>query len=79
MPDICFNCFVYYYFLFITELRSHFSIFSTERVMTVSSSWFVFNRTVDDKPKRPTRKRQAPEDFLGKGPDRKIFMGKYVM
>uniref|UniRef100_A0A3Q3WE89 Death domain-containing protein n=1 Tax=Mola mola TaxID=94237 RepID=A0A3Q3WE89_MOLML len=31
--------------------------------------------TVDDKPKRPTRKRQAPEDFLGKGPDRKIFMG----
>uniref|UniRef100_A0A665U599 Death domain-containing protein n=1 Tax=Echeneis naucrates TaxID=173247 RepID=A0A665U599_ECHNA len=23
----------------------------------------------------PTRKRQAPEDFLGKGPDRKIFMG----
>uniref|UniRef100_A0A672ZKY2 Death domain-containing protein n=1 Tax=Sphaeramia orbicularis TaxID=375764 RepID=A0A672ZKY2_9TELE len=26
----------------------------------------------------PTRKRQAPEDFLGKGPDRKIFMGKYV-
>lgn len=37
---------------------------------------FLFNRTVDDKPKRPTRKRQAPEDFLGKGPDRKIFMGK---
>lgn len=39
----------------------------------------LFNRTVDDKPKRPTRKRQAPEDFLGKGPDRKIFMGKYVL
>lgn len=39
---------------------------------------FIWNRTVDDKPKRPTRKRQAPEDFLGKGPDRKIFMGKYV-
>uniref|UniRef100_A0A3Q1HE23 Death domain-containing protein n=1 Tax=Anabas testudineus TaxID=64144 RepID=A0A3Q1HE23_ANATE len=36
---------------------------------------FVKERTVDDKPKRPTRKRQAPEDFLGKGPDRKIFMG----
>uniref|UniRef100_A0AAX7SPY9 Death domain-containing protein n=1 Tax=Astatotilapia calliptera TaxID=8154 RepID=A0AAX7SPY9_ASTCA len=35
----------------------------------------LFNRTVDDKPKRLTRKRQAPEDFLGKGPDRKIFMG----
>lgn len=82
MPGICFNSFVYYYFLFITYyyvLISHFSIFSTERVMTVSSSCFVFNRTVDDKPKRPTRKRQAPEDFLGKGPDRKIFMGKYVM
>ncbi|TNN67566.1 THO complex subunit 1 [Liparis tanakae] len=31
--------------------------------------------TVDDKVKRPTRKRQAPEDFLGKGPDSKIFMG----
>lgn len=39
---------------------------------------FLLNRTVDDKPKRPARKRQAPEDFLGKGPDRKIFMGKYV-
>eukprot|EP00066_Takifugu_rubripes_P008884 XP_003975419.1 PREDICTED: THO complex subunit 1 [Takifugu rubripes] len=36
---------------------------------------FVKERTVDDKPKRPARKRQAPEDFLGKGPDRKIFMG----
>uniref|UniRef100_UPI0037E91486 THO complex subunit 1 n=1 Tax=Semicossyphus pulcher TaxID=241346 RepID=UPI0037E91486 len=36
---------------------------------------FVKERTADDKPKRPTRKRQAPEDFLGKGPDRKIFMG----
>lgn len=46
--------------------------------MTVSHFCFHENRTVDDKPKRPTRKRQAPEDFLGKGPDRKIFMGKYV-
>lgn len=46
--------------------------------MTVCPTCFLFNRTVDDKPKRPTRKRQAPEDFLGKGPDRKIFMGKYV-
>ncbi|KAM9844702.1 THO complex subunit 1 [Aulostomus maculatus] len=36
---------------------------------------FVKERPVDDKPKRPSRKRQAPEDFLGKGPDRKIFMG----
>lgn len=46
--------------------------------MTVCLSCFLRNRTVDDKPKRPSRKRQAPEDFLGKGPDRKIFMGKYV-
>uniref|UniRef100_A0A8C6T209 THO complex 1 n=1 Tax=Neogobius melanostomus TaxID=47308 RepID=A0A8C6T209_9GOBI len=36
---------------------------------------FVKERAVDDKPKRPSRKRAAPEDFLGKGPDRKIFMG----
>ncbi|XP_031720989.1 THO complex subunit 1 isoform X1 [Anarhichas minor] len=36
---------------------------------------FVKERAVDDKPKRPTRKRQAPEDFLGKGPDSKLFMG----
>ncbi|XP_072297863.1 THO complex subunit 1 [Eucyclogobius newberryi] len=36
---------------------------------------FVRERAVDEKPKRPSRKRAAPEDFLGKGPDRKIFMG----
>uniref|UniRef100_A0A673Y7V2 THO complex 1 n=1 Tax=Salmo trutta TaxID=8032 RepID=A0A673Y7V2_SALTR len=37
---------------------------------------FVQERySIDDKPKRPMRKRQAPEDFLGKGPDRKVFMG----
>ncbi|XP_070700901.1 THO complex subunit 1 [Pempheris klunzingeri] len=36
---------------------------------------FVKERTIEDKPKRTPRKRQAPEDFLGKGPDRKIFMG----
>uniref|UniRef100_A0A3B3ZZP3 Death domain-containing protein n=1 Tax=Periophthalmus magnuspinnatus TaxID=409849 RepID=A0A3B3ZZP3_9GOBI len=36
---------------------------------------FVRERSIDEKPKRPTRKRAAPEDFLGKGPDRKIFMG----
>lgn len=47
--------------------------------MTFGPTCFLFNRTVDDKPKRPSRKRQAPEDFLGKGPDRKIFMGKYVI
>uniref|UniRef100_A0A8C9T9Q6 THO complex 1 n=1 Tax=Scleropages formosus TaxID=113540 RepID=A0A8C9T9Q6_SCLFO len=36
---------------------------------------FVKERPADAKPIRPTRKRPAPEDFLGKGPDRKIFMG----
>nr|XP_023671470.1 THO complex subunit 1 [Paramormyrops kingsleyae] len=36
---------------------------------------FVKERPADAKPSRPTRKRPAPEDFLGKGPDRKIFMG----
>lgn len=33
-------------------------------------------RSVESKPARPSRKRAAPEEFLGKGPDRKIFMGK---
>ncbi|XP_068196567.1 THO complex subunit 1 [Antennarius striatus] len=56
-----------------------------EHILTTEENWngwknegcpsFVKERVVDDKPKRPTRKRQAPEDFLGKGPDRKIFMG----
>ncbi|XP_033506940.2 THO complex subunit 1 [Epinephelus lanceolatus] len=56
-----------------------------EHILSTEENWngwknegcpsFVKERTVDDKPKRPTRKRQAPEDFLGKGPDRKIFMG----
>uniref|UniRef100_A0A671RX29 THO complex subunit 1-like n=1 Tax=Sinocyclocheilus anshuiensis TaxID=1608454 RepID=A0A671RX29_9TELE len=32
-------------------------------------------RPAETKPIRPSRKRQAPEDFLGKGPDRKILMG----
>lgn len=27
---------------------------------------------------RPVRKRPAPEDFLGKGSNKKILMGKYV-
>ncbi|CAL9688543.1 unnamed protein product [Knipowitschia caucasica] len=36
---------------------------------------FVKERNVEEKPKRAGRKRAAPEDFLGKGPDRKIFMG----
>ncbi|XP_059200502.1 THO complex subunit 1 [Centropristis striata] len=56
-----------------------------EHILNTEENWngwknegcpsFVKERTVDDKPKRPTRKRQAPEDFLGKGPDCKIFMG----
>ncbi|XP_041659607.1 THO complex subunit 1 [Cheilinus undulatus] len=56
-----------------------------EHILNTEENWngwknegcpsFVKERTADDKPKRPTRKRQAPEDFLGKGPDRKIFMG----
>ncbi|XP_037537710.1 THO complex subunit 1 [Nematolebias whitei] len=56
-----------------------------EHILNTEENWnawknegcpsFVKERTVDEKPKRPTRKRQAPEDFLGKGPDRKIFMG----
>ncbi|XP_051466442.1 THO complex subunit 1 isoform X3 [Apus apus] len=29
----------------------------------------------DSKPMRPARKRPAPEDFLGKGPNKKILMG----
>uniref|UniRef100_G3PZA5 THO complex 1 n=1 Tax=Gasterosteus aculeatus TaxID=69293 RepID=G3PZA5_GASAC len=56
-----------------------------EHILNTEENWngwknegcssFVKERTVDEKPKRPTRKRQAPEDFLGKGPDSKIFMG----
>ncbi|XP_030607538.1 THO complex subunit 1 [Archocentrus centrarchus] len=56
-----------------------------EHILNTEENWnawknegcpsFVKERTVDDKPKRPMRKRQAPEDFLGKGPDRKLFMG----
>ncbi|XP_077374647.1 THO complex subunit 1 [Festucalex cinctus] len=56
-----------------------------ERILGTEENWiawknegcpsFVKERPADDKPKRPTRKRAAPEDFLGKGPDRKIFMG----
>ncbi|XP_056267214.1 THO complex subunit 1, partial [Pseudoliparis swirei] len=56
-----------------------------EHILNTEENWndwknegcssFVKERTVDDKIKRPTRKRQAPEDFLGKGPDSKIFMG----
>ncbi|KAJ8408188.1 hypothetical protein AAFF_G00264160 [Aldrovandia affinis] len=56
-----------------------------EHILNTEENWnswknegcpsFVKERPADTKPARPTRKRQAPEDFLGKGPDRKIFMG----
>uniref|UniRef100_A0A8B9KPZ5 THO complex 1 n=1 Tax=Astyanax mexicanus TaxID=7994 RepID=A0A8B9KPZ5_ASTMX len=37
---------------------------------------FVKERPAETKPTRPSsRKRAAPEDFLGKGPERKILMG----
>ncbi|XP_046767508.1 THO complex subunit 1 isoform X2 [Gallus gallus] len=36
---------------------------------------FVKERPPDSKPMRPARKRPAPEDFLGKGPNKKILMG----
>ncbi|XP_034039316.1 THO complex subunit 1 isoform X2 [Thalassophryne amazonica] len=56
-----------------------------EHILNTEENWnawknegcpsFVKERTLEDKPKRPARKRKAPEDFLGKGPDRKLFMG----
>ncbi|MBN3321260.1 THOC1 protein, partial [Atractosteus spatula] len=56
-----------------------------EHILNTEENWnawknegcpsFVKERPAEMKPIRPTRKRQAPEDFLGKGPDRKIFMG----
>ncbi|KAG9339207.1 hypothetical protein JZ751_024066 [Albula glossodonta] len=56
-----------------------------EHILNTEENWnswknegcpsFVKERPADAKSTRPTRKRQAPEDFLGKGPDRKIFMG----
>ncbi|XP_016392883.1 THO complex subunit 1-like isoform X1 [Sinocyclocheilus rhinocerous] len=56
-----------------------------EHILNTEESWnswknegcpsFVKERPAETKPIRPSRKRQAPEDFLGKGPDRKILMG----
>lgn len=40
--------------------------------------FFFSFRPPDSKPMRPVRKRPAPEDFLGKGSNKKILMGKYV-
>ncbi|KAI5101611.1 THO complex subunit 1 [Silurus meridionalis] len=56
-----------------------------ERILNTEENWnawknegcpsFVKERAADAKPQRPYRKRPAPEDFLGKGPERKILMG----
>ncbi|RXM28269.1 THO complex subunit 1 [Acipenser ruthenus] len=56
-----------------------------EHILNTEENWntwknegcpsFVKERPAETKPIRPARKRPAPEDFLGKGPDRKIFMG----
>ncbi|NP_001041315.1 THO complex subunit 1 isoform 2 [Rattus norvegicus] len=37
-----------------------------------------FKRASDTKPTRVVRKRAAPEDFLGKGPNKKILIGKVL-
>uniref|UniRef100_A0A8D2PYW6 THO complex subunit 1 n=1 Tax=Zosterops lateralis melanops TaxID=1220523 RepID=A0A8D2PYW6_ZOSLA len=39
------------------------------------ASFFFSFRPPDSKPMRPVRKRPAPEDFLGKGSNKKILMG----
>ncbi|XP_076829137.1 THO complex subunit 1 [Brachyhypopomus gauderio] len=56
-----------------------------EHILNTEENWnswknegcpsFVKERPAETKPTRPSRKRPAPEDFLGKGPDRKILMG----
>ncbi|RXN14278.1 THO complex subunit 1 [Labeo rohita] len=56
-----------------------------EHILNTEENWnswknegcpsFVKERPAETKPIRPSRKRQAPEEFLGKGPDRKILMG----
>ncbi|KAI4879837.1 hypothetical protein NFI96_016480, partial [Prochilodus magdalenae] len=56
-----------------------------EHILNTEENWnswknegcpsFVKERSSESKPTRPGRKRPAPEEFLGKGPDRKIFMG----
>ncbi|XP_072543242.1 THO complex subunit 1 [Salminus brasiliensis] len=57
-----------------------------EHILNTEENWnswknegcpsFVKERSAEAKPARPSsRKRPAPEEFLGKGPDRKIFMG----
>ncbi|KAG2458112.1 OSBL1 protein, partial [Polypterus senegalus] len=56
-----------------------------EHILNTEENWnawknegcpsFVKERPVETKPIRPARKRPAPEDFLSKGPDRKVLMG----
>ncbi|XP_058294551.1 THO complex subunit 1 isoform X2 [Hylobates moloch] len=56
-----------------------------EHILNTEENWnswknegcpsFVKERTSDTKPTRIIRKRTAPEDFLGKGPSKKILMG----
>ncbi|KAL6491300.1 hypothetical protein MHYP_G00016450 [Metynnis hypsauchen] len=56
-----------------------------EHILNTEENWnswknegcpsFVKERSAETKPVRPSRKRPAPEDFLGKGPNRKILMG----
>nr|XP_021135827.1 THO complex subunit 1 isoform X2 [Columba livia] len=56
-----------------------------EHILNTEENWnswknegcpsFVKERPPDSKPMRPMRKRPAPEDFLGKGPNKKILMG----
>eukprot|EP00076_Gallus_gallus_P037532 XP_025003070.1 THO complex subunit 1 isoform X2 [Gallus gallus] len=59
--------------------------FSKMHILNTEENWnswknegcpsFVKERPPDSKPMRPARKRPAPEDFLGKGPNKKILMG----
>ncbi|XP_016020036.1 THO complex subunit 1 isoform X3 [Rousettus aegyptiacus] len=56
-----------------------------EHILNTEENWnswknegcpsFVKERASDTKPTRVVRKRTAPEDFLGKGPNKKILMG----
>ncbi|NWW71859.1 THOC1 protein, partial [Climacteris rufus] len=56
-----------------------------EHILNTEENWnswknegcpsFVKERPPDSKPMRPVRKRPAPEDFLGKGSNKKILMG----
>ncbi|XP_075441354.1 THO complex subunit 1 isoform X2 [Ascaphus truei] len=56
-----------------------------EHILNTEENWnswknegcpsFVKERPADSKPAKATRKRPAPEDFLGKGPNKRILMG----